>query len=380
MLSKYKVSDVLELEKEHLETISSNSWQSRTLHAIRICRTKKMGGHIDKCTCCHKLHISYNSCRNRHCPTCQGHKREEWIQARSRELLPVTYFHVVFTLPKELNKLFMRYQKEMYAILFKSSWATLKQFGENEKHLGAKIGMIGVLHTWGQNLSLHPHLHCIVPGGGVSKAGNWKQAKNKGKYLFNVKAISKVFRAKFVSEMRKSIPKQPQFLYDKLFSKNWVVFAKRPFGNPKNIVEYLGRYSHKIAISNFRILNIDKEKHLVTFSLKDYRKGGKKTVLTLRSKEFIRRFCLHILPKGFTRIRHYGILSSSWKKDKLAKLQEKLGLKIEEKEEETLSLLRKCPNCKVGELETIIKFGNRGPPANYVEMIKHILSNNLITI
>jgi len=377
MRSKYKVSDVLELEREHLKEISSNSWQYRTLHAIRRCRTKELGGHIDKCNTCNKLHLSYNSCRNRHCPTCQGHKREQWIRARANELLPVPYFHVVFTLPKELNKLLMYYPKEMYHILFKSSWETLKQFGENPKHLGAQLGMIGVLHTWGQNLSLHPHLHCIVPAGGVTKSGNWKQSKNKGKFLFNVKAMSKVYRAKFVSEMRKTLPKQAQTLYDKLFSKNWVVYAKRPFGKPENIVEYLGRYSHKIAISNFRILAIDKKK-TITFSLKDYRKGGQNTTMTLQTKEFIRRFCLHILPKGFTRIRHYGILSSGWKKEKLPKLQEEMGVKKEEKtEEDKVPILRRCPSCKIGKLETVFEFKSRGPPKEY--LLKHKENKYIIT-
>lgn len=373
MLPKYKVADVLSLEKEHLETISSNSWQYRTLQAIRRCRTKELGGHIDKCTHCNKLHISYNSCRNRHCPTCQGHKREEWIQARSQELLPVPYFHVVYTVPKELNSLFMHYPKELYKTLFKTSWETLQQFGENPKHLGAKMGMIGVLHTWGQNLSLHPHLHCIVPGGGVTNAGNWKMAKNKGKFLFNVKAMSSVFRAKFVAQMRKILPKQKQLLYDKLFSKNWVVYAKRPFGKPENIVEYLGRYSHKIAISNFRIKAIDKDRRTVAFSLKNYRKDGKKEFLTLKNTEFIRRFCLHILPKGFTRIRHYGILSSSWKNEKLPKLQEQLGLKRKEKQEkelETIVFQKRCPSCKIGKLETVLTFDSRGPPNRYSELIK----------
>jgi len=375
MRSRYKVSDVLELEKAHLETISVNSWQYRTLEAIRRCRTKALGGHIDKCNCCNELHISYNSCRNRHCPTCQGHKREEWIQARSQELLPVPYFHVVFTVPKELNSLFIHFPKEMYNILFKTSWATLQQFGNNPKHLGAKMGMIGILHTWGQNLSLHPHLHCIVPGGGVTKAGKWKMAKNKGKFLFNVKSMSKVFRAKFVTEMRKVLPKQKQELYDKLFSKKWVVYAKRPFGNPENIVEYLGRYSHKIAISNFRIKAIDKEKGTVTFSLKNYKKGGKKEYQTLKIKEFIRRFCLHILPKGYTRIRHYGILCSGWKKEKLPKLQEQLGVKRKEKKEnqqecEQVPFQRRCPNCKTGRLEIIFVFGKRGPPKKYQKLLK----------
>jgi len=370
MRSTYKVSTVLELEKEHLDTISANSWQYRTLEAIRRCRTKALGGHIDRCRSCNKLQMSYNSCRNRHCPTCQGHKTAQWIAARSSELLPVSYFHVVFTLPQELNELCMHYPKEMYAILFKSSWETLQQFGDNHKHLGAKMGMIGVLHTWGQNLSLHPHLHCIVPGGGVSKSGKWKQAKSNGKYLFNVEAMSKVYRAKFVAQMRKVLPKQPQKLYDTLFSKDWVVYAKRPFGRPENIIEYLGRYTHKIAISNFRIQAIDKKKRTVTFSLKDYRKGGQKTIQTLSSKEFIRRFCLHILPKGFTRIRHYGILSSSWKKEKLPKLQQEMGLQKREEKTEKTTVLRKCPICKTGDLVTILVFNNKGPPPKY----KHLLS------
>jgi len=380
MRSKYQFSDVLALEKEHLIHISTNSWQHRTLQAIRVCRTSELGGHIDKCDHCKKIHISYNSCRNRHCPTCQGHKREEWIAARSSELLPVSYFHIVFTLPSELNSLFMHYPKQMYSILFKSSWATLKQFGENEKHLGAQLGMIGVLHTWGQNLSLHPHLHCIVPGGGVTPAGHWRGAKNKGKYLFNVKSMSKVYRAKFVLEMRKTLPPQSQNLYDRLFSKNWVVYAKRPFGRPENIIEYLGRYSHKIAISNHRILNLDPKKRKVTFSLKDYRKGGRKTVSTLSTREFIRRFCLHILPKGFTRIRHYGILSSGWKKKKLVQIQELLGFKPSKKEKKEVSHLRRCLTCKIGTLETLVVFDSRGPPADYSKTLTSLESLNALKV
>jgi len=367
---KHKVSDILNQERNNLEAITTNSWQLRTLQAIRRCRTYEMGGHIDKCTSCEKLHISYNSCRNRHCPTCQGHKREEWIGARSSELLPTSYFHVVFTIPHELNPICMKYPKIMYAILFKTAWETLNQFSKNPKHLGAKIGMIGVLHTWGQNLSLHPHLHCIIPAGGVNKNGDWKESKNKGKFLFNVKSISKVFRAKFVAQMRKELPKQDKSLHDKLFSKQWVVYAKRPFGRPENIIEYLGRYSHKIAISNYRILAINRQKKEVTFSLKDYRKDGKKTVLTLKTKEFIRRFCLHILPKGFTRIRHYGILSSSWKKEKLPNLQQKMGAQKEVSKKEKETFLNKCPSCKVGDLVPIVVFNNRGPPPKYTYLLK----------
>jgi hypothetical protein len=211
----------------------------------------------------------------------------------------------------------------------------------------------------------------------VEKNGQWKESKNKGNFLFPVKSISSVFRAKFVAQMREELPKQDKSLYDKLFSKQWVVYAKRPFGRPENIIEYLGRYSHKIAISNYRIRSINSQKKEVTFSLKDYRKNGKKTVLTLKTKEFIRRFCLHILPKGFTRIRHYGILSSSWKKEKLPALQQKMNCsanvngvqkEISKKEKETF--LNKCPSCKVGDLIPIVVFNNRGPPPKYAHLLK----------
>lgn len=321
MRSYFKVADVLEMGQDYISYKTFTGWHKRTLHAIRRCRTPAMGGHIDKCDCCHKLHISYNSCRNRHCPTCQGHKCEAWIRARESELLNVPYFHVVFTLPSELNSVALKHPKIVYERLFKAAWATLEQFGSNPKHLGAKMGMIAILHTWGQNLSLHPHLHCIVPGGGVSKSGKWKLAKNKGKYLFNVKSMSRVFRAKYVDLLRKSKMPVPQQTYGRLFAKNWVVYAKQQFHIPKHVVEYLGRYTHKIAISNHRIAQIDKATGKISFTAKDYRKGGKKEVLKLSSHEFIRRFSLHILPKGFTRIRHYGILSSRWKKEKLPALK-----------------------------------------------------------
>ncbi len=370
MKSKFKVADVLELEQKSLQDLALTSWHLRTLQAIRRCRTQSMGGHIDRCNCCNKLHISYNSCRNRHCPTCQGHKREEWIRAREEELLNVPYFHVVFTLPSELNGYALKNGKIIYGALFKAAWQTLQQFGDNPKHLGAKMGMIAVLHTWGQNLSLHPHLHCIVPGGGVTQNNKWKTAKNKGKYLFNVKSMSQVFRAKYVALLRKSNLEIPQKVYDQLFSKNWVVYAKHPFFKPEFVVEYLGRYTHKIAISNHRIKHIDKTKKTVAFSAKNYKKGGQKHEITLGSKDFIKRFSLHILPKGFTRIRHFGILSSSWKKVKLPKLQELLSEgKIVTILEKPPLLHRKCPSCKKGTLETVLLFNERGPPKKWRKLL-----------
>ncbi|MBA3986691.1 MAG: IS91 family transposase [Flavobacteriales bacterium] len=372
MRAVHSVADILEIAQQKLKTLSLTSWHYRALQAIRRCRTPAMGGHIDKCDCCQKLHISYNSCRNRHCPTCQGHKREQWIRARESELLNVPYFHLVFTLPSEFNQFALRHGKIIYGSLFKAAWATLDQFGANPEHLGGKMGMIAVLHTWGQNLSLHPHLHCILPGGGLTKAGKWKSAKNKGKYLFNVKAMSPVFRAKYVALLRKSELNIPQETYNQVFKKKWVVFAKRPFASPKNVVEYLGRYTHKIAISNHRIQSIDVQNMLVTFGAKDYRHGGKKISIILSAQEFIRRFALHILPKGFTRIRHYGILSSSWKKEKLPQLQASLDTKtlVSVVPKEPL-LQRQCPSCKKGKLYTILIFDARGPPQNWRQLLKN---------
>ena len=377
MYAKYKVADVLNLESDNLDKLTNTSWHSRTLHGLRKCRTKELGGHLDWCSSCNKLHLQFNSCRNRHCTTCQGHKQHEWIESRRKELLPVPYFHVVFTIPHHLGPIALRHSAKLYKILFDSVWETLSAFGDNPKHLGAKMGMIAILHTWGQNLSLHPHLHCIVPKGGVSKSGYWKKGSGKKDFLFCVKSLSEKFRGVFVAKLRKQIPEIKQDLYDKLFDKKWVVYAKPPFGNPENVIEYLGRYTHKIAISNSRILAIDKDKKEVTFSLKEYKNGGRKTTLTLSFKEFIRRFQNHILPKGFTRIRHYGFLSSSWKKEKLPQLQ----LQLLDREQDVLelyiktekSLLNTCPSCRKGQLITLISFDGRGPPKNYKQIVKRKL-------
>lgn len=363
MSSQATLQTILEQYQNQLKSWSFTSWHLRTLHAIRKCRTQALGGHIDQCNCCKKIHISYNSCRNRHCPKCQGHKRQEWITARQKELLNTSYFHVVFTLPDTLNCVALNYSNEVYSALFKASWLTLKQFGEQE--FNAQVGMISVLHTWGQNLSLHPHLHCIVPAGGVRKNGTWKASK-KRKFLFPVKAMSLVFRAKMVAELRKKKLPISKEEYGVLFSKNWVVYAKQAFGKPEYVVEYLGRYTHKIAISDARIMAHNRKKNTVYFSAKNYKKEGKKEVLSLSAKDFIRRFQMHILPKGFTRIRHFGILSSTWKRKKLPKLQQELGgnLKHEIKKKETLH--KRCNFCKKGKLILIESFGVRGPPKKYL--------------
>lgn len=362
MRPEYEVAEILERNQSQLKNYCANSWQLRTLHALRKCRTAQLGGHIDQCDDCGHLSMSYNSCRNRHCPKCQGEQREAWIQAREEELLPVPYFHVVFTLPCELNPLCLFAPDKVYSLLFKTVWSVIKSFAHDPKHLGAKPGMIAVLHTWGQNLSLHPHLHCIVPGGGITKQGRWKLARSKGKFLFPVKAMSQVFRARFVAGLRKIFPEQGKAFFDSLFHKSWVVYAKRPFHSPKAVVEYLGRYTHKIAISNHRIKSIDDGK--VTFQYKDYRKGAQKLEMTLSDQEFIRRFSQHILPKGFVRIRHYGFLSSTWKKSRLPQLQQRLGYQTQSvgiAKQKSITQ-RKCNCCPTGTLSTISIFQGRPPP------------------
>jgi hypothetical protein len=332
--------------------------QQKTLRAIAQCRTALLGGHVDACNDCGTVHISYNSCRNRHCPKCQGHKRAEWISKREEDLLPCSYYHVVFTLPQEINHLALHQPKLVYDALFTAVWATLNQFGTTE---GMHLGIIAVLHTWAQNLSLHPHLHCIVPGGGVDRQGKWIQQLRSNKFLFPVKALSKVFRAKYVQQLRgKGIADKA--LIENLFAKPWVVYAKRPFGGPKQVIEYLGRYTHKVAISNQRIEQVTKDQ--VTFRYKDYKEKGAVKLMTLSNTEFVRRFSQHILPLRFVRIRHYGILSSTWKRGKLQALQSILH--VERKETPVNTLLRKCPCCKTGILFTIEVFGKRGPPKQYL--------------
>lgn len=375
MRSEYEVAHVLARSWDKVASSGLNSWQVRTLRAIRDCRTVALGGHVDACDGCGHIQISYNSCRNRHCPKCQGHKRQQWIDARESELLPVPYFHVVFTLPNDLNGLALHKPKMVYDALFRAAWETIEAFTGK----GNKAGMISILHTWGQNLSLHPHIHCIIPGGFVDRNGIWKPSKSDGKFLFPVKAMSKVYRAKYVALLRTSDMEVEQSTFDALFKKEWVVYAKRPFGSPKSVVEYLGRYTHKIAISNHRILSIDD--HNVTISYKDYRTEGQKKTMTLSHEEFIRRFGLHILPKRFVRIRHYGFLSSTWKRTKLTDLLSKLiGIALT-----SLPIVIKgsyhkcCPCCKTGQMITLLTFGRRGPPSEFYK-VEQEKSTSLKTI
>jgi len=272
-----------------------------------------MGGHVEACEGCGEIRIAHNSCRNRHCPQCGAIDKEKWVIAREADLLPVKYFHVVFTLPDKLNELFLFNQKAMYDLLFITAWWVLQDFGNTRKWIGGKIGATAILHTSGQNLRFHPHVHFIVPAGALMFNRKWKHSRNRGKYLFKVEQLSGVFRARFVEQLRKLraeklvMGKIPRGLFD----KEWVVYAKQPFGGPRQIIRYLSRYTHRTAISNERILTVDREK--VTFSWKDYSNNYARQVTPLDGQEFLRLFCMHILPPGYTRIRHYGFLSSAAK-------------------------------------------------------------------
>lgn len=301
--------------------------------ALGNCRTAALGAHKVACTECGQVQIAYNSCRNRHCPSCQARQRQQWVQARAGELLPVPYFHLVFTLPDELNSLCLHHPKVMYGLLFEACWYTVNKLGHDPKWIGAQLGMVAILHTWGSNLCLHPHLHCMVPAGGLSKQGQWMHSKAKGLYLFNRAVMGMVFRARYVKLLRAAIkaiaiPDQdvPPGLFRRLFLKQWITYAKQPFKQPQHVLNYIGRYSHSIAINNHRIQKIENGK--VLFSYKNYRKAGQPEVMQLNEWQFIRRFAMHIVPHRFVRIRHYGILSNRLKAKALKAAREALHAKI----------------------------------------------------
>lgn len=359
---------------------SPSSRHIAILNTIAHCRTAVMGGHIDKCDNCNEIRVSYNSCRNRHCPKCQSTHRERWIDARQQDLIPSTYFHVVFTIPQEINIYCKQYPKELYNILFAASKETIETFGNDPKHLGGQMGMVCLLHTWGQNLSLHPHVHMIVPGCCITPAGFWKQARSKGKYLFPEKAMSIVYKNKFMEKLKVflEVNKTPIdiSLRKKLYNMNWVIYAKQPFLGPKQVIEYLGRYSHKVAISNHRIKNISDDK--VSFTYIDYADGSKQKLMTLEADEFLRRFCLHILPHGYMKIRHYGFLASRVK-PKLRMYQMRMGITIVPKTKLNWKEVCKtklhfnvdeCPCCKTGRMIRVMSFEANAPPLELLKQFK----------
>jgi hypothetical protein len=299
--------------------------------AIEACRTAVLGGHVERCAACGLIRIAYNSCRNRHCPKCQGPARAAWLAERQAELLPVPYFHVVFTLPAPAAEIAFQNKAPVYAILFKAAAETLSTIAADPRHLGAEIGFIAVLHTWGQNLQHHPHVHCLVPGGGLSSDGRCWIFCRPGFFL-PVRVLSRLFRRLFLEKLRAAfeagrlaffgaltgLAAAPAFArrLSELRRTEWVVYAKRPFAGPAAVLAYLSRYTHRVAISNSRL--IDMTDGRVRFRWRDYRCNDKSKVMTLAADEFIRRFLLHTLPHGFHRIRHYGFLGNRHRAEKLA--------------------------------------------------------------
>ncbi len=356
--------------------------QDKALRAIARCRTAALGGHRSRCDHCGAEVNQYNSCRNRHCPTCQTVSRLRWLEAREAELLPVPYFHVVFTLPHALNPLAQGNPALIYTLLFKAAADTLKTFANDPKHLGAVPGITLVLHTWSQNLSQHIHVHGVVTGGGLSADGeHWVPCKRNPHankvFLFPVKALSQVFRGKYVSGLRQAYdageltfaggterfasPIGFACLLDQLHQKPWIVFAKHPFAGPKQVLRYLSRYTHRVAIGNHRLLSMrDGE---VRFRYKDYADHDQQKTLTLTTDEFLRRFLLHILPNGFMRLRHYGLLANRYRKQKIARCRHLLHQPDPppQEKEDAAELLQRlagiditlCPVCKRGHLQDI---------------------------
>lgn len=336
-----------------LQSSSVNLQQLKVINCIKSCKTEALGYHKEQCEDCRHTQLRYNSCNNRHCPNCQAVNKEQWLLSKQYDLLPVKYFHTVFTVPSELRVLFLYNKKLLYNLLFACVWQTIKQFSKDKRNrLEAKPGMIAVLHTWKQNLDYHPHLHCIIPAGGITVNNKWKSSPSEGDYLFPVKALSSVFKGKFMQALKglyrngelnfpDVMPKPSEYFFrlrETLFKTDWVVYCKESFKSEASVFEYLGRYTHRVAISNHRIKNISNE--TVSFEYTDRANGYVKRIRTLKGEDFIKLFLKHVLPRGFVKIRSYGFLSARTKTDDLTKLREYFDL----------SAYKKAPKLNVAEI------------------------------
>ena len=338
---------------------SPNNYQLTVLNALQQCRTAELGGHKDKCDSCGEEHYSYNSCGNRHCPKCQIARQMLWAEDRMRDSLGVKHFHVVFTVPDELNPVCMAESLFFYESLFACVKEILCAFGYS--HYGVETGAICVLHTWGQNLSLHPHLHCIVPAVGLTPTGQLKTIGNEGKYLYPVRQLSVAFRGKLLERLKRNLKKKnrlPEFqsIINHCYAKPWVIHSQPSLGNARQVVNYLGQYTHRVAITNTRIKNIDSNG--VTFSYKDYSDNANQKLMTLSGVEFLRRFAMHILPRGFVKIRYFGILTSAYR-EQVKSLKSKPDIEqLTETREQRLVRLTgykpcQCPKCKTGTMQAV---------------------------
>lgn len=365
---------------KYKETYTPSLEQAKAANDIMRCRTAEIGGHAYECESCGHTQVRYNSCRNRHCTMCQGVNKEVWVDQRKKDILNAPYFHVVFTMPEQLHMLIYQNQKLLYDLMYKAVAETLIELSQDKKYLGAQIGFFSVLHTWGQNLHYHPHIHTVVLAGGLNKQNQWRHTSEKffipvkvlskkfrGKYLYYLKQYYQQNLLKFFKEAKKfHHPMTFQKLIDQCYEQNWYSYTKRTFSGPLAVVQYLGRYTHRIAISNNRIVSVNKD--TVTIRVKDYRDKNQKKTVTMKTVEFIRRFLMHILPKGFVKIRHYGLLANRNKKTKL-KLCKKLTKSPSYKPIyeglstiEIVSILTGkditlCPGCKKAHLKTALPGG-----------------------
>ncbi len=373
---KWEVADIFRLHgKEYRNSHALPLSHLKVMHYIEMCRTSYLGGHVERCDSCGHKHYAYNSCRNRHCPKCQSLTKAQWLEARKSELLPVGYFHTVFTLPHELNPLALCNKKTVYGILFKAVSETLLQFGRN--NLNGTLGFHGILHTWDQRLMDHFHLHCVVPAGVLSfDKRRWIPAKKN--FLFHVEALSIVFREKFIDLLKTAFLKgdlifpgrsaalktQRGFsrFIDSLREHQWVVYCKKPFAGPVQVLQYISRYTHRVAISNNRILSVDNDK--ITFAYRDRKHGDEVKTMSLKAEKFIRRFLLHVLPDGFMRIRHFGALANRCKKQNIQRIRELNGVSetlTDKSKKNTQELMLEltgidiaiCPCCKNGTMKVI---------------------------
>ena len=352
--------------------------QVTALRAIAACRTALLGGRRETCDRCGATRLTYNSCRNRHCPTCQSHASARWLEARCAELLPIPYFHVVFTLPHAINALAQGNPRVIYTLLFRAAADTLLTFGRDPRHLGGTIGLTAVLHTWGQTLTQHVHVHCVVTSGALSRdRARW--IRGRGSFLFPVKALSFVFRAKYLAGLQAafahgdltfaagtaSLADRARFaaLVATLRATPWVVYAKRPFGGPAQVLQYLSRYTHRVAISNARLISLTDD--VVRFHWKDYADRGRTKIMTLGVDEFLRRFLLHVLPRGFVRIRHFGLLANAHRRRTIACAQRLLGVTPPPTSGDTASVAEgdrpRCPLCHQGYWQVVEILHPRAP-------------------
>jgi Putative transposase/Transposase zinc-binding domain len=351
----------------HAASLSTARW--RAMRAIENCRTAALGGHVERCGDCGHQRVAYNSCRNRNCPKCQGLARAQWLEDRQAELLDVPYFHVVFTVPAEIEVIAFQNQTVVYDILFRAASETLRTIAADPKHLGAEIGFLAVLHTWGQNLMHHPHVHCLVPGGGIAPDGKSWITCRPGLFLHYLEKAFAAGDLRFFSAYRPlHEPAAFRRYLTPVHRAEWVVYAKRPFAGPAQVLDYVGRYTHRVAISNSRLLSMDDGK--IRFRWKDYRDGNCQKTMTLDGGEFIRRFLVHVLPDGFHRIRYFGFLGNCQRVRKLALCRELLGMVApgpagppvdyrDRFEALTGRSLRECPNCRTGVvvvIHSIVRF------------------------